>query len=291
MFAGARSAGLTVEEFDLTNEVDLWNFPVQARLIYDNMTGTAVFSGIGSLLSSHGFSSNAVTVSVSNGSPNETGPYPSDCESLYGDSAMLQNLTELLAAVTGYDFGSTSGNVSTADGPGGMWCYNPALPSGPVNGNNQACGPQGSSAWAQCVTYGMVSVPVPQAMPGILDIHATPSCILSAPGVCDRTNSAAATAQAGTFFSDFWTLMWYRGITGATAMFGELPNNQAADCDSQFPFDALNTVAGYLGSSLYTAAGSHTVLRPWENSVQSCYAIPAVIGYEPSPAPSGPYAK
>lgn len=298
VFAAARAAGLTIEEFDLSNEVDLWDFPVQARIIYDNITDTAVFSSIGSLLISNGFSSAAVTTSVSAGSPNEAGPYPSDCESLYGDSAMLLHLSELLAAVTANDFGQTSGSVSSADdgpppnGGGGMWCYNPSPPYGPVNGNGQACGAQGSSGWAQCVTYGMISTPVPQAVPSVLDIHSTPSCVLSAPGVCDRTNSTVAIAQAKTFFSDFWALMSYRQVTSATAMFGELPNNQPDDCDSESPLDATWSVAGYLQSSLYSNAGSHTVLRPWENSVGSCvpgpgvYQIPASIG-----APSGPYAR
>lgn len=286
IFTGAYNAGLTIEEFDLSNEVDLWDFPVQARLIYDNTTSTPVFSQIASLLNAN-FPSAVVTTSVSASSPNPgdpNGPGLYDCESVYGDSGMHQNLSELLAAVTGYDFGKTSGSLAEADGAGGMWCYNASAP----NGLENICGPpQNTQAWAQCATYGMISTPVPQAAPGLLDVHTTPSCVLSSSGVCEESNSAVATAQAKTSFSDFWVLMLNHGLTGATAMFGELPNNQPGRngvyCDSQTPFDALNSVAGYLASSLYAAAGSHTVLRPWENSVSSCYVIPANIGETSEP--------
>lgn len=285
LVSSAHAAGLTIEELDLQNEVDLFDFPVTGRLVYDNQNqpGTPVFSNLQSRLSAY-YNPGGATVSVTNRAPLESSQYGLDCGSIYGDSALLLNLSELLAAVSGYAFGGVAGNVMVWDG--NMACYNPS----------SICGtPQSNPNWAQCVTQGMVSTPVPQSLPTVLDIHTTPSCVSIQVGVdshgnpiydCDRNNANLATNQARTFFNDFWSLMSYRGITGDTAMFGELPNNQPSACDDQYPVDAQWTVAGYMPSSLYSSAGSHTVLRPWENSVAGCYQIPANIG-----SPSGPYAR
>lgn len=279
--SSAHTAGLTIEEFDLQNEVNLYDFAVEARLVYDNQpttpvpTSVPVFTNLQNRLAVY-YSAGAVVVSVSGRSPQDGSSLGLDCGSIYGDSAMLLNLSELLAAVSGYKFGNTAGTISIWDGT--MSCYN----------TNSGCGtPQTNPNWTQCVTQGMVSAPAPQAVPGVLDIHSTPSCILNAAGSdCDRTNATLATSQATTFFSDYWSLMSYRGLTAATAMFGELPNNQPGDCEGQYPVDAQWTAAGYPPSRLYSNAATHTVLRPWENSVQPCYQIPANIG-----APSGPYAR
>jgi hypothetical protein len=60
--------GLTIEELDLQNEVDLPAATVEARLIYDNTPGIPTPPGIldyiGSALANNGFSATAATVSV-----------------------------------------------------------------------------------------------------------------------------------------------------------------------------------------------------------------------------------
>jgi hypothetical protein len=251
----ATSNSLTVEELDLQNEVDLASYPVMARLIYDNTTSTPVrtFMALSAPL----------TLSVSAAGAPAT---PGDCGSFYGDSALLLRLDEVIAATAGYAFG---GQLQTD-----------------INWNGSV------PCSLNFDLTGLVYAPAGQPISTVLDIHSTPGCYnAQSPGECDQSNASQEQGQAQTFFNDFWSLMSYRQITTYTAMFGELPNNQAG-CDYQTQQDASTAAGGYLESTLYSNAASHTVLRPWENSVTpaplncSGYVIPANIG-----APSGPYAR
>jgi hypothetical protein len=276
VFSAAQSNGLTIREFDLQNELNIGAFTVSARLLYDNVTATPVLSTLRQNLASHGFSGGgAATVSVTSASPDPSSGLGYDCGSVYGDSAMFINLSEFLSAVYGNRFGSVP-----------FVAWNGTMPCVDVAAQTQACGtPQSNPNWTQCVTTGMIALPSSQLLPSVLDVHSTPSCILSG-SACDRSNANAATSQANTFFNDFWSLLNYRALTSVVPMFGELPNAQPSPCDGQYLVDAEWAVSGYLQSGLYTNKGSDTVLRPWENSVSSCYQIPANIG-----APSGPYAR
>jgi hypothetical protein len=83
--AASKTAGLNLEEVDLTNEADIQNFDVQARMIYDNTTMTPVVEYLGRALSNNGYSATALTLSVYTQSPSSVAPnstydpnYPQD---------------------------------------------------------------------------------------------------------------------------------------------------------------------------------------------------------------------
>lgn len=96
------TVGITIDEVDLQNEVNLESFAVQARLIYDNWTYTAVFDLLRQALGG----SPKVTVSVVTNRPNVVSGVVSICGSVYGDSATVMLSSQLLAATGGAVFGS-----------------------------------------------------------------------------------------------------------------------------------------------------------------------------------------
>jgi hypothetical protein len=219
------------------------------RLVYDNITNTKVFD----------YMALAAPLTMSASARYPLGPQQ-HCGSIYGDAASVMDLTELIGAVTGYPFGQPAN-----------FTYNGTMPC--ANDTNYTDD-----------TKDLPRAPV-QGLPPVLDMHTTPGCYnQNTNGACDQSSASLETSQAQYFFNDFWSFMMNHGITGYLAMFGELPNNQG--CDFQTAQDASTATAGYLLSSLFTNASSHTVLRPWENSTNSCYAMPATIG-----SPTGPYAR
>jgi hypothetical protein len=123
---------LTVPEVDLQNEVDLANFTVLGRLIYDNTTMTPVFQTLGS----------TVTVSVNTDRP----PTPGfDCGSFYGDSAHMLGSSELLAATGGAMVGLPP--YIAAQGLPDMACDGSVPYCGPYDPNNY-------QRWFNCVRKG-----------------------------------------------------------------------------------------------------------------------------------------
>ncbi|HLJ16494.1 MAG TPA: hypothetical protein VKV15_18485 [Bryobacteraceae bacterium] len=262
--AAPPGGGLTIEEFDLQNEVSLKDFTVLARLIYDNTTNTPVFQFLGQNLPNYGYSSTAVTVSVNMDRPaslsaNNNPPYP--CGSVYGDAAQVLPSSELLAATGGAQVGTPPHVKLNGD----LWCDD----SSSCNGN------------LSCITGDMPYVPSSQAQPTVTDAHTKP-CINS--GGCSVT--ADATQAAQDIYSFLWDFLTYRGLTGNTVIFGESwANTDTYACDNGTMALAQQSVAGYTQSLLYSQDASKVVFRPWgkAQSPTSC-PTPELIGH-----PTGPY--
>jgi hypothetical protein len=303
--AAAQSKGLTIEEFDLENEVSLHNFTVQARLIYDNnpQAMTAVLETLGPALSNHNYAATVLTVSSDTDMPGSTtpslgpsNPYP--CASVYGDAAQLLGSSELLAAVGG----ALIGWPPYIAWNGAMACDGSA---------NQGCGPVGGDGWFTCATRGMIYIPsgagaYAQATRTVIDMHAKPC--LAPNGPCDP--SADATIPARDTFTQIQDFLLCRGLTGSRLTFGETWSNSSLQCNGypDGPNPLANpvgltqeTIHGYLQSCLYSSspgcptpvgcvAGSpnpaNVAFRPWANATSgtSVCESPLNIG-----APNGPF--
>lgn len=239
-----KAAGLGMADFELVGEINLTDFPVEARMIWDNKHGsgscgngsyscTDVLSGVRYYLTQNGFNYHVADYSVPVTNPTAAGY---DCGSVYGDSAMLLHESSVVGALAG---------------PNGLF--------GPVAGvivqNGLPC--QGNTSM-------MGSLPVSYAAPTSTDLHAY-MCVLGSQGYCNTGDDATTTARV--FFGDVWTFLQYRGLTGNYVVFGEtLPNQPGTIQPSGFT-QALATeeVNGYIGSALYTNHASSVTFRPFEN--------------------------
>jgi hypothetical protein len=262
----ARAANATIREFEIEQERNLVSFTVQARLIYDNVNSFDVLGYIRSTLQSYGYSPNVVTMSTSAQFPdvdfglnNESGV---DCGSIYGDSATLFFTSSLMGAIAGNLYGGLFG-----------------LPSGQKFPHNLACYD------SEVTADGMESLPpgIGYSQPQVVDVHAYP-CItlIDQPAKCNQTADATNTAQ--TFYNDLWTLLWYRGLTGGLAVFGESSIiNYSCDPEGLPPSDtgAQWAVNGYRSSTLFSKHASQTVFQPFNNLSNACYANPINIGASP----------
>ena len=258
----AANTHLQMREFELLQEQNLISFTAEARLIYDNkhnLSGSAgvndVLGSVRSTLQSYGYSPYLATLSTFPQFPDaDTGLNNAnnvDCGSVWGDSAMLLETSALMGMFAGPygDFG---------------W------PNGYSSQYLLACGGN---------TGGMEQLPQNYSQPSVLDIHAYP-CINVVGYYTNCNTSANATNTAETFYSDVWALISYRGITGATAMFGEssiidysCPTNGGPPSDT----GAQWAVNGYLASSLRSNHASGTVFQPFNNIRDSCYTNPINI--------------
>jgi hypothetical protein len=248
IFSAIRSAGLTMAEFDINNELNVAEFTVQARLFFDNKHAengsdgtTDVLTRLRSLASAHSLNPNVITASTFGYSSSVSGFH---CGSVYGDSAMVLGASSLLGMLAGgwSHFG---------------WPHNPAVTN-----------------WLTCggTTEYMIQLPVRyQTYPSITDLHMVP-CVVNSSREC---TTADATVTARTFYSDLWTLLSSRGLTANVAMIGETSSNQ--NCEGQIPAMAAQNVAGYNTSTLRTNHSAKTTMRPWENQTHSCYGFPAII--------------
>ncbi|MFB3777838.1 MAG: hypothetical protein ACE141_09505 [Bryobacteraceae bacterium] len=273
ILAKAQLRQLTVEEFELENEVDLFYFTVQARLIYDNTTNTKVIESIGEKMSAHGFSSRRVTVSAGvHRSADENGGH---CGSYYGDSAMILGTSELLAAFGGAKIGAPA-HVD--------WLYNELLL--PCDGSLPYCGPPGSPGWYECVTGTMVEVPVTQAVPTVTDMHST-MCVLNYPGG-DCAWSVPSAATAKTLYDDVYSYLYYRGLLANRVVFGETNPTQVSgvSCDdipaAYVAARAQDNVDGYKNLTspperLYQLDASNVTMRVWNNTRLDCYPQPMQV--------------
>jgi hypothetical protein len=279
------TGGLRIEEFDLENEVNLVDNTVQGRLIYDNTTGTPVFSYLGGALAKHGYTARVLTVSVNTPRPGDVstlGPplhplYP--CGSVYGDAAQVLPSSELIAAIGGGKIGTPSGYTLNGE----MYC----------DGTPDT----------------MISMPSQDAIPLITDMHAKP-CLMGAG--CDL--SADATVPARDIFSMVWDFLYYRNLMGNIVIFGETSSSSVLSCNNDWdgpnppvsppnaPGITQEEVDGYRQSCLFgntscfvngatVQAGvnpnpGNVVFRPWANagaSRKECES-PLNIG-----APNGPF--
>lgn len=264
--------GLKVEDFDIQNELDLFNFTVEARLIYDNKNSVDVVGGMQQKMAAN-FGEPyryRVTFSTQAKRPKkpEQGGY--DCESYYqNDSAMIVRASELYAAFNHQPIGTPTGVDQT---------------------NNIPCG--GSQA------TDMVTLPTQYAVtqPTVTNIHAhvcyawgSSAPQQQPPGPDDCVTGALipdATDVANTLYSKVWTYIHARNLDGNKLVFGEVNHTQAGapdQCLAYYNVDrAYNNVNGLTQSTLYTdsialSTRQNTVLRVWQDISRTCYTVPNPI--------------
>jgi hypothetical protein len=250
----AKRAGLTVADFDIENEVNLMDFTVEARLIYDNIRKTDVLGTIRNLMSKHGFQSGRATFSVPVSRATQPGY---TCTSYFGDSALLMTQSELNAAYRGQPFGLPA-NFSWING----------LPCG---GTNSRTGTGGT----------MITLPKRYTVPTAINIH-THICVPGDDWQCNA--SVDATPSAKATYDAVWNFMARNGYAAPYVVFGETVSNQA--CGEWTKEMAVQNVNGYRNSTLYTNNAANTVLRVWNNSADfsGCSVTPHVINppYDPA---------
>jgi hypothetical protein len=243
----AQLAGLVVADLDLENEINLMDFTVEARLIYDNTHRVDAISRIRQSMAKHGFDRNRPTFSVPMFRPAVSG---FSCNSFYGESALIMPASEIRAAFAGAAFGVPS-----------LFSWTNDLPCG---------GQQGT----------MIRLPVSYTQPTVIDIHSG-VCVLNMTFVCDPSVDITATAQA--LYNGVWSFLSTRGLTGNDVFFGETVSNQ--NCDGYTQAMATQNVNGFRASGLYANKGTSTFMRPWNNDADfsGCYWTPSIINppYDP----------
>ncbi len=242
IFSAISASGLQLGELDINNEIDVVDFTVQARLIYDNVRGTDVIGTLRSYASDYGFNPGVVTFSVPSVQPSAAGYH---CGSVYGDSALILQESDLTGAYAGG--GSVFG-----------------LPSDGTVINDLLCGGN---------TTGMISLPVGYSQPQLTDIHIYPCVFSPSLGYCDPNQDTTSTATV--IYSDTWSFLVYRGLTGNRMMVGETQSQQ--NCDNYTSAMAGQNINGYLASTLYNNDAGSVTMRPWNNDASSCYVTPSVI--------------
>ncbi len=254
----AEDESVNIEEWDVDNELDLWNFTNEAREVYDPTTNTPVLSHVGAMLAAHGFQSGAATFSVTAPSPSIGG---AACDSVYGVSAYATWGSQLLAAETGGFIGA-AGDFPNA--------------TSAANGNLTCAG----------TTAGMIRIPKQPSTwkPGIFDFHVY-VCIQGANG-CALNQNLKSTAQAAyDGISEFFTK---NNFAKLIAMIGETDSDAPnIACDGHTQAMAAENARAFRASDLSTDATVRSVIRPWAYLVtpggQVCQ--PVVIGL-----PNGIYA-
>lgn len=254
----AETAGVNIEEWDVDNELDLWNFTIEAREAYDPITDTPVLSRMGEILATHGFHSGAVTFSVTAPSPTIAG---AACDSVYGVSAYATWGSQLLAAETGGYIGGV-GDFPNA--------------TSEANGNLTCAG----------TTEGMIKIPKQPAAwkPGVFDFHVY-VCVFGSNG-CSLTANLKTTAVAA--YDGVWDFFVKNGFTDHVAMIGETDSDAPnLACDGHTQAMAAENAQAFKLSELYLDDAAHSVIRPWAYLVNPGGEVcqPVVIGL-----PHGIYA-
>ncbi|MGA7414708.1 MAG: hypothetical protein WBW33_29835 [Bryobacteraceae bacterium] len=204
------TAGLLLTELDVSQEINVADFTVMARLIYDNTTRFDVLADIQSLLASNGLDPKLATYSVASTNP---GQAVGDCLSGYGDSGMLAGASALQSAFAGQGFGYPTGFTQTLGLPcGGTKPVSPTLPA----------------------AYTIMPV---------LDVHTYP-CIKVA-GVC---HPGDVTTTATLLYTGIASLAGHYENAGTVIIGETIPAGPTGACISnQY---AAQNVAGYEASSL-----------------------------------------
>ena len=267
----ASTPGLSLREFDLTNELLLTRFPVQARLIYDNTRNVDVFAAVQDLVANAGFDRKLVTFSVFEA--NTTIP-DFDCLSVYDDSARVMAMSALFAGLRGGSIGLPA-NLPNPQTQGYLWCY---------GGYTE-----------------MVLVPGARQVPSIADMHATPCAMVEATGRCDPYHDVnAIKTEARRTFNGVADLLQSYCVGGwreekipdlcsATFIQGEVaakkeppvnnirPDGLPSNCDGSPPNAPEGSARGFNESGL---AGRSAVIRPWLDNMNApdngvvCYESP-----------------
>ena len=204
------TAGLSLSELDLSQEINVADFTVMARLIYDNTTKFDVLGDIQSLLANQGLDPKLATYSVGSANPNQA---DGDCLSGYGDSGMVSGAAALENALAGQGFGYPAGFTQTFGLPcGGTKPISPILP----------------------VAYTIKPV---------LDVHTYPCIRVS--GVCETGDM---TTTATLLYSDIESLASHYENSDTIIIGETTPPGPSSTC--LLNQSAAQNVAGYALSSL-----------------------------------------
>lgn len=252
VLAEARTASLVVDAFDFYNETNLDAFSVYARTLYDNTRNFDALGAVRNKMSLYGFDPNRALVSVSQEVPS---PANYDCGSWYGDSAMLLNLSNFFGALSGPAgrFGNAPKNWT-----GNLPC---SAPNVPVDYPQQ----------------NMSALPVSYPIPTVIDVHS--QTVYPTPG------ETATWAQK--FYSNVWSMLSARNMTGSKVVFGETNPVWGEFCDVWTATQASAHIlgyqqqGGYKRSTLFQNAAANVVMRPWHRTehgfTMPCVANPNLI--------------
>jgi len=260
LLAKVAAKGLVVYEFDLLNEMNLHWFTVEARFIYDNVTGHSgdrdVLTKVRSLMSQYGFSPDRVTYSAATSRTSSPG---GECLSIYGDSARLIALSEVTAGINGGLVGHGIGWTDRDSSAMFLPCRA-----------------------GETKTIDMAHLPVYHTQPSLIDVHDY-SCLLATKHACDLSKTSADTyLEAKTVFTrirEYRTAYcpggWHGynpNICNAQVIVGETHSNTSngnQTCEGAPLNSAEGEVLGYNDSTL---AGTTTiVMQPWYHAVGGCY--------------------
>jgi len=255
----AQNVGINIEEWDIENEVDFWNFTNHAREMYDPITSTPVLALVGGALQQHGFNPGAATFSVQTPGVSTSG---AACDSMFGDSGYSIMGSLLLSAETGGYIGAMG------DFPNSISEANGGLPCG------------GTSS-------GMITIPSQPTSwkPAVFDFHVY-TCVLGTNG-CDLNTNLESAAEA-TYNADWQFVLTHRNANSDIAMIGETysdaPNTA---CDGHTQAQAAQNASAFQSSAMFTAGAANSVIRPWAYLVTPGGEVcqPVVIGW-----PTGIYA-
>lgn len=204
------TAGLLLTELDLSQEINVADFTVMGRLIYDNTTKFDVLGDIQSLLANNGLDPRLATYSVGSANPTQAN---GDCLSGYGDSGMLSAAAALQNAIAGRGFGYPTGFTQSL----GLACGG-TKPVSPV-------------------------LPVAYAIKPVLDVHTYP-CIQVA-GVCENGD---ATTTAALLYNNVDSLARHYENSDTIIIGETTPPGASAACVLNQSAD--QNVAGYGASTL-----------------------------------------
>jgi hypothetical protein len=310
----ASQKGLKVSEIDLENELDLFDFTVSARLIYDNQNDlngnvggtTDVLTTIRKLMSKWGFDPTQVTYSVQVLDP--TTDITTDCLSPYGGSGTLFYLQELNYA---FNYGSNSGN-GTFGNPNGLSNNSSGLPCPPPNNPVSLTG---LSSLPVAYVYTSNTQVVQQNVSAVTDVHFF-NCIL---GQDAHNDPICLTSPAVNLPSVVYTSALPNYLSAVNAhqlpapavllslMLGEVNSSQRDILSGPgYPqqyitycvtpqMTAFQNVAGFMSSPFFAnppAYLSKTTFRPWENPADYATLDPYCWGGYAAPnAINPPYKK
>jgi hypothetical protein len=267
VLAAAAAQGITVDELEMQNEVDLVNVTVLARLFCDpthppdaDRPCEPVLANLQTLMANRMGAAAQFNVTVSIGDTNSTAfgsDSHSDCLSVYGDSARILGVSELLAAIGG----GLIGRPYQVD-----------------NSYFLACG---GSAQFMSPTY-------PSPTSTIIDLHTKPCKLDPAPGPnqfnCDRAHDDDVYGQGVKTFNGIKTMLDSYGPNGwrgynppvynSTITFGETwkPDN----CNT---YPVNSDFSNYNAFNASSMATHPVVMLPWTNLVEGngCFSFPVQI--------------
>jgi len=331
MLQTASQKGLTVEELDIENEVDLEYTTVQARLIYDNkqdLNGTVggttdVLTTLRKIMSKWGYDPGHVTYSVVTETPTVSSP-TDDCTSLYGSPSLLFSQSQLEWATK---YGPTV--AATFGLPGDLNYFDPEHPYLPCGGTTTGLTNlpvsyryTDFSGVPTGISQNGIPAPPQQNVASMVDTHTYICQRDPNDGTCVDSRSYPVSGIENVFHND--ANAYLAAVASdpllqvqQTLMLGETnfsqPDNQPIDrSGNQAPYlnycqmpqrTAYDHTAGFLLSTLFANPvgvfpnSSNVIFRPFENPAVPTNSGTGCTGGTVNPAligsgtPNGPYKK